>query len=112
MVSSFVLFLPCSVLVQKEKYLKITDFGTCRVMDNQSTVMTVVGSCAWMAPELIRNEPCNGRVDVWSYGILLWELLTQEVPYKVKYYQVIASLTFLLRLIFKKCNSVVFMLRN
>ena len=36
-----------------------------------------------MAPELIRNEPCNDKVDVWSFGILLWELLTQEEPYKV-----------------------------
>ncbi len=63
--------------------LKITDFGTSRQIDGHSTVMTVVGSCAWMAPELIRNEPCNDRVDVWSYGILLWELLTQEIPYKV-----------------------------
>ncbi len=58
-------------------------------MDNHSTVMTVIGSCAWMAPELIRNEPCNDKVDVWSYGILLWELLTQEAPYKV---YIVASL--------------------
>ena len=72
-----------SVLVEKDRYLKITDFGTSRVIGSHSTVMTVIGSCAWMAPEMIRNERCNDKVDVWSYGILLWELLTQEVPYKV-----------------------------
>ena len=44
---------------------------------------TVAGTAAWMAPELIRRQPCSNRVDVWSYGVLLWELLTQEKPYNV-----------------------------
>lgn len=35
-----------------------------------------------MAPEVIRNENCSEKVDVWSYGVVLWELLTCEVPYK------------------------------
>ena len=34
-----------------------------------------------MAPELIRNEHCSDQVDVWSFGVCLWELLTCEVPY-------------------------------
>ena len=35
-----------------------------------------------MAPELIRHEKCNQSVDVWSYGIILWELLTRQIPYQ------------------------------
>jgi mitogen-activated protein kinase kinase kinase 13 len=35
-----------------------------------------------MAPEVIRNEPCSEKVDIWSYGVVLWELLTCEMPYK------------------------------
>ncbi len=35
-----------------------------------------------MAPEVIRNEPCNDKVDIWSFGVCLWELLTCEVPYQ------------------------------
>lgn len=35
-----------------------------------------------MAPEVIRNELCSERIDVWSYGVVLWELLTCETPYK------------------------------
>ena len=35
-----------------------------------------------MAPEIIRNEPCNEKVDIWSFGVCVWELLTCEVPYK------------------------------
>lgn len=35
-----------------------------------------------MAPEVIKNEPCSEKVDIWSYGIVLWELLTCEIPYR------------------------------
>ena len=35
-----------------------------------------------MAPEVIRNEPCNEKVDIWSFGVCVWELLTGELPYK------------------------------
>ncbi|QQP36238.1 Mitogen-activated protein kinase kinase kinase [Caligus rogercresseyi] len=31
-------------------------------------------------PEVIRNEPCSEKVDIWSFGVCLWELLTCEVP--------------------------------
>lgn len=34
-----------------------------------------------MAPEMVRSEPCGAKVDVWSYGVVLWELLTGEIPY-------------------------------
>lgn len=44
--------------------------------------MSFAGTVAWMAPEVIRNEPCSEKVDIWSFGIVLWELLTCEVPYK------------------------------
>ena len=62
--------------------LKISDFGTSRTWGEQSTCMSFAGTVAWMAPEVIRNEPCNEKVDIWSYGVLLWELLTCEVPYR------------------------------
>ena len=64
--------------------LKISDFGTSRTIGDKSTKMTFVGTVAWMAPEVIRHELCSEKVDVWSYGVLLWELLTQEKPYHVR----------------------------
>lgn len=44
--------------------------------------MSFAGTVAWMAPEVIRNEPCSEKVDIWSYGVVLWEMLTCEIPYK------------------------------
>ena len=48
--------------------------------------MSFAGTVAWMAPEVIRNEPCNEKVDIWSFGVCLWELLNCEVPYRVRLY--------------------------
>ncbi|XP_022083042.1 mitogen-activated protein kinase kinase kinase 11-like [Acanthaster planci] len=63
------------------KTLKITDFGLAREM-YRTTRMSAAGTYAWMAPEVIKSSLFSKGSDVWSYGVLLWELLTGEVPYK------------------------------
>jgi len=54
-----------SVLVGADDMLKISDFGTCKEFSEKSAKMTFAGTVAWMAPEVIRNEPCSEKVDVW-----------------------------------------------
>ncbi|CAB3226386.1 unnamed protein product [Arctia plantaginis] len=71
-----------NILIAEHLSVKVSDFGTAREWDNVSAIMSFTGTVAWMAPEVIRHEPCSERVDVWSYGVVLWELITQEVPYK------------------------------
>ncbi|CAH2035680.1 unnamed protein product, partial [Iphiclides podalirius] len=71
-----------NVLISDNLVVKVSDFGTSREWNDVSAIMSFTGTVAWMAPEVIRHEPCCERVDVWSYGVVLWELLTQEVPYK------------------------------
>ncbi|XP_041714916.1 mitogen-activated protein kinase kinase kinase 21 [Coregonus clupeaformis] len=63
------------------KTLKITDFGLAREWHN-TTEMSAAGTYSWMAPEVIKSSLFSKGSDVWSYGVLLWELLTGEVPYR------------------------------
>lgn len=63
------------------KTLKITDFGLAREW-HKTTKMSAAGTYSWMAPEVIKSSLFSKGSDVWSYGVLLWELLTGEVPYR------------------------------
>nr|XP_023683155.1 mitogen-activated protein kinase kinase kinase 11-like [Paramormyrops kingsleyae] len=65
----------------ESKTLKITDFGLAREW-HKTTKMSTAGTYAWMAPEVIKTSTFSKGSDVWSYGVLLWELLTGEVPYR------------------------------
>uniref|UniRef100_A0A914BUZ4 Protein kinase domain-containing protein n=1 Tax=Acrobeloides nanus TaxID=290746 RepID=A0A914BUZ4_9BILA len=74
-----------NILVDDNDYIKICDFGSLYSYDKTqfaSVVMSLCGTSQWMPPEMMKNEPCNEKVDVWSYGVVLWEILTQEVPYR------------------------------
>ncbi|KAK3093744.1 hypothetical protein FSP39_019606 [Pinctada imbricata] len=65
----------------QNKTLKITDFGLAREV-SKTTRMSAAGTYAWMAPEVIKTSTFSKSSDVWSYGVVLWELLTGETPYK------------------------------
>ncbi|XGW24421.1 hypothetical protein V3C99_006103, partial [Haemonchus contortus] len=72
-----------NILFDEEGVVKICDFGTSHQQKKQnSTVMSFCGTVSWMAPEVMKKQPCCEKVDVYSYGVVLWELVTREQPYK------------------------------
>ncbi|XP_076000725.1 protein kinase Npk [Genypterus blacodes] len=70
-----------NVVMTADKVLKICDFGASKFLSH-TTHMTVVGTFPWMAPEVIQSLPVSETCDAYSYGVVLWEMLTREVPFK------------------------------
>lgn len=75
---------PSNILLTHHDVLKISDFGTHKVFNDKLPVTSIsyAGTHAYMAPEVIRSEPYSFPVDVWSYGVVLWEILIGDEPYK------------------------------
>jgi len=72
-----------NLLLDEGGGIKIADFGVARVLDAGPGVLTAeTGTYRWMAPEVIEHAPYGAPADVFSFGILLWELLTARVPYE------------------------------
>ena len=59
---------------------KVTDFGVAAIEDKQD-MTSETGTYRWMAPEVIRHHPYSEKADCYSYGILLWQMITREVPF-------------------------------
>ncbi|MEX8519904.1 MAG: serine/threonine-protein kinase [Leptothrix sp. (in: b-proteobacteria)] len=73
---------PANLLISREGRLKITDFGIARLESTQLTrANMIVGSPGFMAPEQYRDEPLDGRVDIFSAGVLLYHLLSGKMPF-------------------------------
>ncbi|XP_020584721.1 serine/threonine-protein kinase EDR1-like isoform X2 [Phalaenopsis equestris] len=70
-------------LVNKHWTVKICDFGLSRLMkDVPMKDETSAGTPEWMAPELIRNEPITEKCDIFSLGVIMWELFTLSRPWE------------------------------
>ncbi len=77
---------PANILIDADDNPKITDFGLAlnlhKDMSKDSTFVMGVGSPAYMSPEQVKNYPLNHKTDLYSLGVLLFQLLTGRLPFR------------------------------
>ena len=73
---------PSNIILLEDDTVKVTDFGIARIESSTLTQAgTVMGSPSYMAPEQFLAQPIDGRSDLYSAGVLLYELLAGDVPF-------------------------------
>lgn len=75
---------PQNILVDKDYNLKITDFTFAKENMENNLSQTMCGSPLYMAPEILNYQEYNNKTDLWSIGIIMYEMLIGYPPYKAK----------------------------
>ncbi|KAK9847293.1 hypothetical protein WJX84_006036 [Apatococcus fuscideae] len=70
-----------NVLLSRDGVAKIADVGLARILTRGDTNVSAEGTFEWAAPEILLGQKCSEKADIYSMGVIMWELITGERPH-------------------------------
>ena len=87
---------PANIMVQPNGVAKLLDFGIAREINKNELNLTrtgnIIGTIQYMAPERLRSDPFDGRSDIFSTGVVLYQLITGHLPFAGDDYSVVQQI--------------------
>ncbi len=73
---------PANILLHGETDIKISDFGSALMTTAETTQVSGIGSPAYMSPQQIKEHPLNLQTDIYSLGVVMYQLLSGQLPFQ------------------------------
>lgn len=97
---------PQNILLTKDYTIKISDFGLAKTCESDTLLDTICGSPMYMAPEIMKYKKYDTKADLWSLGVIFYQMLTGKTPYTARSHSELINNIENQEIVFPKCIRV------